>query len=133
MPGAVVKVADLLFVLHHVGWLASLFVLHCNIVLDCLKVLSMLKGRVVEVSRKCQNIYTWEMFYQAEVSWTFYLVEPLKEAVFVLCAPRLPLPTSSLLVTSLLLLVGRPLALGCLGHSWCGAGHGPRLSHSPLG
>lgn len=44
MPSAVVKVADLLLVLHHVGWLASLLVLHGNVVLDRLKVLPVLKG-----------------------------------------------------------------------------------------
>ena len=42
MPGAIVEVADLLLVLHHVGRLASLLVLHGNVVLDGLKVLPML-------------------------------------------------------------------------------------------
>ncbi len=46
VPGSVVKVSDLLLVLHHVGWLASFLVLHCNVVLDGLKILPMLETRV---------------------------------------------------------------------------------------
>lgn len=62
-----------------------------------------------------------------------HLVESFKEAVFVLCAPRLPLPTGPLLVTSLLLLLSRPLAPGSLGHPHCGASHRPWLCRCPLG
>lgn len=47
VPGAVVKVSDLLLVLHHVGWLPSLLVLHCNVVLNRLKILPMLDSRGV--------------------------------------------------------------------------------------
>lgn len=43
MPGAVVEVAHLLLVLHHVGWLASLLVLHRNVVLDSFKIFPMLE------------------------------------------------------------------------------------------
>lgn len=66
----------------------------------------------------------------ALICCTFHLIEPLKEAVFVLCAPRLPLPTRSLLASSLLLLLSGPLALGSLRQPSCGASH--RLSHSPM-
>lgn len=52
VPGAVVEVADLLFVLHHVSWLASLFVLHCNVILDRFKILPMLNVTAVEVKMK---------------------------------------------------------------------------------
>lgn len=45
VPGAVVKMADLLFVLHHVGRLPPLFVLHRNVVLDCLEILPVLMDR----------------------------------------------------------------------------------------
>lgn len=45
MPGAVVEVANLLLVLHHVGRLASLLVLDGNVVLDRLKILPVLEGR----------------------------------------------------------------------------------------
>lgn len=45
MPGAVVKVADLLLVLHHVGWFTSLLVLHRYVVLDRFEILSMLETR----------------------------------------------------------------------------------------
>lgn len=45
MPRAVVEVADLLLVLHHVGRLPSLLVLHCNVVLDSLKILPVLNTR----------------------------------------------------------------------------------------
>lgn len=62
-----------------------------------------------------------------------HLIESLKKAVFILSAPRLPLPTSPLLVTSLFLLLSRPLAFSCLGHSPCRASHGPRLSGCALG
>lgn len=55
MPGAVVKVSDLLLVLHHVGWLASLLVLHCNVVLDRLKILSMLDGGGVGEIIRCEK------------------------------------------------------------------------------
>lgn len=55
VPGSVVKVADLLLVLHHVGWLASFLVLHRNVVLDSLKILPMLETRVVEISIRCQT------------------------------------------------------------------------------
>lgn len=43
MPGAVVKVSDLLLVLNHVCWLASFLVLHCYVVLYSFKILPMLK------------------------------------------------------------------------------------------
>lgn len=43
MPGAVVEVANLLLVLHHVGRLASLLVPHGNVVLDRLKILPVLE------------------------------------------------------------------------------------------
>lgn len=42
VPSSVVKVADLFLVLHHICWLASLLVLHCNVVLDGLKILPVL-------------------------------------------------------------------------------------------
>lgn len=45
MPSAVVKVTDLLLVLHHVCWLASLLVFHCNVVLDGLKIFPMLEAK----------------------------------------------------------------------------------------
>lgn len=45
VPSSVVKVADLLLVLHHVCWLASLLVLHCNVVLDGLKILPVLGAK----------------------------------------------------------------------------------------
>ncbi len=48
VPGPVVKVADLLLVLHHVGWLSSFLVFHCNVVLDSLKILPVLETRVVK-------------------------------------------------------------------------------------
>lgn len=50
MPGSVVKVANLLLVLHHVGWFASFLVLHGNVVLDCLKILPVLETRTAEIS-----------------------------------------------------------------------------------
>lgn len=50
MPGPVVEVADLLLVLHHVGWLASFLVFHCNVILDSLEILPMLDTRVVEMN-----------------------------------------------------------------------------------
>lgn len=50
MPGSVVKVANLLLVLHHMGRFASFFVLHCNVVLNCFKVLPVLKTRAKEMS-----------------------------------------------------------------------------------
>lgn len=62
-----------------------------------------------------------------------HLIQTLKEAVFVLRAPRLPLPTGPLLVTSLLLLLCWPLSLGHFGHSPRRSGHRPRLAHHPLG
>lgn len=43
VPRAVVKMADLLFVLHHVGRLSSLFVLHRDVVLDGFKILPVLR------------------------------------------------------------------------------------------
>ena len=55
VPGAVVKMADLLLVLHHVSWLASLLVLHCNIVLDSLKILPVLDTKVVEESKNVKR------------------------------------------------------------------------------
>lgn len=42
VPGAVVKMANLLLVLHHAGWLPFLFVLQCYVVLNGFKVLPML-------------------------------------------------------------------------------------------
>lgn len=42
VPGSVVKMADLLLVLHHVSWFASFLVLHGNVVLDCFKVFPVL-------------------------------------------------------------------------------------------
>lgn len=42
VPRAVVEVADLLLVFHHVGWLASLLVLHGDVVLDGLEILAVL-------------------------------------------------------------------------------------------
>jgi len=42
VPGTVVEMADLLLVLHHVGRLAPLLVLHGDVVLDRLKVLPVL-------------------------------------------------------------------------------------------
>lgn len=48
VPGSVVKMADLLLVLHHVSWLASLLVLHGNVVLDCFKVFPVLQTRAAE-------------------------------------------------------------------------------------
>lgn len=62
-----------------------------------------------------------------------HLIESFKKAVFILSAPRLPLPTGPLLVTSLFLLLSRPLAFGSLGNPPCGASHEPRLSSCPLG
>lgn len=62
-----------------------------------------------------------------------HLIQPLEEAVFVLGAPRLPLPTGPLLVTSLFLLFCWPLSLGHFGHPPRGSGHRPRLAHHPLG
>lgn len=46
VPGAVVEVANLLLVLHHVGRLAPLLVLHGDVVLDRLEVLAVLEGQV---------------------------------------------------------------------------------------
>lgn len=57
VPGPVVKVADLLLVLHHVGWLASFLVLHCNVVLDSLKILPMLNIQVDEMMPKDTKTY----------------------------------------------------------------------------
>lgn len=69
---------------------------------------------------------------QSPLGASSHLIEPLEEAVFVLRAPRLPLPTGSLLVPTLLLFLSRPLApLRRLGNASCGAGH--RLSHCPVG
>lgn len=62
-----------------------------------------------------------------------HLIQPLEEAVFVLGAPRLPLPTGPLLVTSLFLLFCWPLSLGHFGHSTRGSSHSPSLAHHPLG
>lgn len=42
VPSSVVKMADLLLVLHHVSWFTSFLVLHGNVVLNCLKVFPML-------------------------------------------------------------------------------------------
>lgn len=55
VPGAVVEVADLLFVLHHVGRLASFFVLHCDVILDRLEIFSMLSSRVMERMQRSQQ------------------------------------------------------------------------------
>lgn len=57
VPGPVVKVADLLLVLHHVGWFSSFLVLHCYVVLDCLKILPMLETRTVEMSTSFEKIH----------------------------------------------------------------------------
>lgn len=43
MPGAVVEVSDLLFVLHHAGWLPLLLMLQSYVRLDRLKVFPMLQ------------------------------------------------------------------------------------------
>lgn len=61
VPGSVVKVADLLLVLHHVGWLASFLVLHGNVVLDRLEILPVLWTRTVKMSPRFQktHILTW--------------------------------------------------------------------------
>lgn len=56
VPGAVVKMADLLFVLHHVGRLSPLFVLHCNVVLDCLEILPVLQDRKSDDEYKMEII-----------------------------------------------------------------------------
>lgn len=55
VPGAVVEVANLLLVLHHVGRLASLLVLDSNVVLDRLKILPVLeKANAAKISiKKC--------------------------------------------------------------------------------
>lgn len=55
VPGSVVKVADLLLVLHHVGWLASFLVLHGNVVLDRLEILPVLWTRGVKMSPRFQK------------------------------------------------------------------------------
>lgn len=131
VPGAVVKMPDLLFVLHHVGRLSSLLVLHCNVVLDRLEIFPMLKANITKNKHK-DPFGGWKCAACVRflARCTFHLVEPLEEAVFVLCTPRLPLPTGSLLVSSLLLFLGRALALGCLRNPSCGTGH--RLSHRPM-
>lgn len=131
VPGAVVEVADLLFVLHHVGRLASFFVLHRNVILDCLKIFAMLERGVMERMQRSQLFF--HFVCTSDGFFFFYLVEPLKEAIFVLGAPRLPLSTGSLLVTGLLVFISGPLTLGCLGHSSCGASHRPRLSDTSMG
>lgn len=48
VPGSVVKMADLLLVLHHVSWFASFLVLHGNVILDCFKVFPVLQTREAE-------------------------------------------------------------------------------------
>lgn len=45
VPGSVVKMADLLLVLHHVSGFASLLVLHGNVVLDGFEVFPVLSTR----------------------------------------------------------------------------------------
>lgn len=57
VPGSVVKVANLLLVLHHVGWFASFLVLHGNVVLDCLKIFPVLETRTAEISVRFQNVH----------------------------------------------------------------------------
>lgn len=52
VPGAIVKMPDLLFVLHHVGRLPSLFVFHSDIVLDRLKILPMLKVKAEKIDEQ---------------------------------------------------------------------------------
>lgn len=61
MPGAVVKMPDLLFVLHHVGRFSPLFVFHSDVVLDRLKILPMLKVTVEKINKqKCsQDLFFW--------------------------------------------------------------------------
>lgn len=131
VPRAVVEVADLLLVLHHVGRLASFFILHGDVVLDCLEILPMLQICDIVGVRRVYTLYY--VAHTVRKGSILHLVEPFKEAVLVLCAPGLPLPTGPLLVTSLLLLLSRPLALGGLGYATCGACHRPRLSQGPLG
>lgn len=115
VPGAVVKMADLLFVLHHVGWLSSLFVLHCDIILDGLKVLPMLMIGAAKISVELNHARNSQIYFGVGP----HLIKPLKEAVFILSAPRLPLPTRSLLVSTWLLFLSRSLALWVLGNSCC--------------
>lgn len=51
VPSSVVKMADLLLVLHHVSWFTSFLVLHSNVVLDRLKVFPVLQTILAETSR----------------------------------------------------------------------------------
>lgn len=62
VPSSVVKVADLFLVLHHICWLASLLVLHCNVVLDGLKILPVLgtkEGSRESTTSKHGKLLTW--------------------------------------------------------------------------
>lgn len=63
VPGAVVEVANLLLVLHHVGRLASLLVPHGNVVLDRLKILPVLEGQVERRSAPKFKTKTRVLFY----------------------------------------------------------------------
>lgn len=63
VPGAVVEVANLLLVLHHVGRLASLLVPHGNVVLDRLKILPVLEVQAERGSAPKFKTKTPVLFY----------------------------------------------------------------------
>lgn len=59
MPGAVVEMPDLLFVLHHACRLALLLVLQSDVVLNGFKVFSMLENKVHNKSMAVKNKTTF--------------------------------------------------------------------------